>query len=302
MGHPIEYLGIFSAKFANFIESRFGDIYIKDFKYGNNGKVILSFILYYMSFAGILYLLSRKNDDERRLLGNSIELTNFFKFLQKHFLYICIFLAPSIVHIAGTHVESRYIFGLQLFLWQFLVAIVPWKEMAGRLWNHALSYSLLFIVLLGCCSAIWNYTLEQLPFYEYCLQKEPEKTCLSYEEFREKYIIAAEGQYERCVNAFNYEDSRLDLYGYIFMQEHDAGNGEYTVCFTKEGEQYYYKVDTICRNDVAQAYGDNRYEDSGIWFSNYLFDLAAGTYDVGVIIKEGQSAYYVDLLYDIEID
>lgn len=300
--YPVEYLGIFSAKFANFAESRFGELYIQNFKYRSNGKVVFNFFLYFMSFFGIFYLLSNKKNNEGKLIGNSIELTNVIDFLKKDFLYILAFLAPSLMHIMGTHVESRYVFGMQWFLWQLLAGIIPWKELAIKIWNHILSYMILFIVLLGCCSAIWNFTLEQIPFYGYCLQKEPEKTFLSQEEFEKEYTERTEAQYESCVNSFSYEEGKLSLFGYAFKMDRDASKTKYEMCFAKQGAQYYYPINTVHRNDVAKAYENECYADSGIWFSYYLFDLMPGMYDVGIIVEEGGERCFIDLQYDIEIN
>lgn len=296
--HPFEYLGIYSAKFANYMEARFGEIYIRDFKYISYGKVIFNFVIWFIAFAGLLLLLKKETD--KKLVLGSLELTNFIYFIKEYLIFVFIFIVPSLVHIAGTHVESRYVFGLQLFLWQFVCGILPWKLFLLNLKKYMVTYLVLFISLLGCCCSIWNFTLEKIPYYQYTLQNKPGMSSLSKEEFISQYEDNTGGAFETNIGVLNYEEKKLDFDGYAFEYERNCKDLKYSICFVKDGSQFYYDLDTYERSDVALEYGE-MYSDSGLHFSAYLFDLSEGVYDMGLFINDGEKDYFIDLLYDVEI-
>lgn len=160
--YPVEFLGIYTADFANAMDSRYGEIYIQSLYSKRYLKIISNFILWFIFSIGIFYQLRNSNKEQVNYNSQSIEIFNFKYFSYNYGLYILAFIIPSISQFAA-HVEPRYFILLHILVFCYVFWLCPIKEIYSYIKLYPISNGVLFIVLFGVCSSIWNLTLSNFP-------------------------------------------------------------------------------------------------------------------------------------------
>lgn len=154
--YPVEFLGIFTSKFANMIDARWDELYIQELKGIRYGIIILNFTIWFLGIAGIVFELGRARNG---ISKKSNEINNLIYFLKKYFLYVLACASPALLHLLGTHVEQRYFLPATVILWRYMAVLCPWRELVRFLYNGVISMAAIlryFIWLL----------LRDLEFYD----------------------------------------------------------------------------------------------------------------------------------------
>lgn len=237
---------------------------------------------------------------EREMVSakKSNEINNLIYFLKKYFLYILACASPALLHLLGTHVEPRYFLPVTVILWQYMAVLCPWRELVRFLYNRVISMAAIYVVLFGCCSAIWNFTIENIPFYSYIYQAEPQMIDASSEEVKE--IFDSEGVVG-CINRYALSDEKkIGISGYAFTEGKNSEDTEMAIAFIGEDKTYFYEINNTKRGDLLETYGENYYE-AAFNFDAYLWDLDKGEYSVYILLENGESKNGYDTLYKISI-
>lgn len=293
--YPVEFLGIFTSKFANMIDARWGESYIQELKGIRYGIIILNFTIWFLGIAGIIFELGRARNG---ISKKSNEITNLIYFLKKYFLYILACASPALLHLLGTHVEPRYFLPVTVILWQYMAVLCPWRELVRFLYNRVISMAAIYVVLFGCCCAIWNFTIENMPFYSYIYQAEPQIIDASSEEVKE--IFDSEGVVG-CINRYALSDEKkIGISGYAFTEGKNSEDTEMAIAFISEDKTYFYEINNTKGGDLLETYGENYYE-AAFNFDAYLWDLDKGEYSVYILLENGESKNGYDTLYKIYI-
>lgn len=295
--YPLEFLGIFAAKFANSIDARYGEVYLHQLKGMNYAVIILNFIVWFFGIAGLIFEMGKTRPD---IKVKSVELKNIVFFLKNYFLIIFACTVPGLLHLAGTHVEPRYLLPIAVFLWQYIGTLCPVKKILSFMYSRIISAAFIFMAFLGCCSAIWNFTFENIPHFSYFYQEEP--ALISEKNNVEAFMQKADSdRVTGCVNQYEFnEDKKVTLSGYVFIEGVDSAKTKMKIAFVDENEVYFYDINSTERGDVAEAYGAS-YTKSGFNFSAYLWDLESGNYNVYLILNNGEAQKIFDTLYTISL-
>lgn len=291
--YPLEFLGIFASKFANFIDSRYGELYIHELKGMKYILIILNFSVWFLGGVGLFYELG-----VQRRMGRvkNKQISNIFYFIKNYFLYIFSCTAPAFVHILGTHVEPRYILPITVFVWQYL-GNCSIKSILRFVYDNIISVSISFVVLLGCCSAIWNFTFENIPHFSYMYQKSPavlENPIDKDRDIDTENIAAVTERFE-----FN-EDKKIEIQGFAFIGEMNSKETQMKVAFVGDDKTYLYKINTMERRDISELYGQS-YLNSGFIFSAYLWDLSPEKYKVYIVMENNGIEKVYDTLKEITL-
>lgn len=279
--YPVEAIGMFAAKFANSIDSRYGELYISDWHRNRHFVIIANFALWFLGIVGVLYHINHFRQNET--LGIKKELLYIYDKREIVFVYI-ILAGPALFHLAGTHVEPRYFYPAYVVIWSYLGMICPWRSFLPYLKEHFFSLLLIFIALFGCVSSMWNFTMEKIPYFSYFYQQKPViwegETYLDLSEVDQTDVFG-------CTNQFEYdaEEQKLNMWGSCGIQESLDKNIKCKVIFSSEDIQYVYKIPN--------------YNSSYISIEMYLFDLKAGDYHIYFLLEQSGERKLYDTLYDI---
>ena len=281
--YPLEFLGIYAAKFANIIDARYGETYIVDWLKNRNFIILCNFSLWFLGVSGIVYQWREYRKEESKEWKNELL---FFTEHVESLLCILAVIGPALLHLAGTHVEARYFYPGYILLWSYLFMVCPWKQFGGYIKKHVFSTVVIFVSLLGCVCSIWNFTFEKIPFHSYFVQDRPAViTELSDSGIIQGYDSSGiEGEVDEF--SFDRNEKKMGIGGYCSWPDVDNRKIQKKLVLANEKAQYVYELNAVSRNDVIEKYGGNEnYEYTGFDFSAYLFDLEAGEYHIYIVLE-----------------
>lgn len=292
--YPLEFLGIYAAKFANIIDARYGETYIADWLKNRYFIILCNFSLWFLGISGIVYQWREYRKEESKGWKNELL---FFTEHAESVWYILAIIGPAVLHLAGTHVEPRYFYAGYVLLWCYLFMLCPWREFGGFIRNHIFSTLVIFIGLLGCVSSIWNFTFEKIPFNAYFIQDRPQVIT----ELSNGGILGENDSsgVEGSISELTYDENeeKFNMSGYCIWMDADNQKVQKKLVFANSDIQYVYELNSIPRKDVVEIYnGNENYEYTGIDFSAHLFDMESGEYHIYIILDSGTTIKVFDTL------
>lgn len=292
--YPLEFLGIYAAKFANIIDTRYGELYIHNLKRMKYGTLILGIAIWFFGLLGISNTLKIAGKPGKY---KSREINNMLFFLRHYFLALAACMMPGFLHLLGTHVEPRYFLPVTVFLWQYIGTLCPLKETFLYMYDRIISVVISFVAILGCCSAIWNFTFEKIPHFSYFYQDEP--GIIEQTNFTDGADMS---DTIGCVNRYELdEDKKITISGFAFIENIDSKDTEMKIVFVGTDRTYLYDLNVTERWDVLETYGQG-YLYSGFIFSAYLWDLEAADYNVYIVLDNANTEKIYNTLYQITLE
>jgi hypothetical protein len=158
--HPLEMLGIYTSHLVNLLDPRYGNLYFSDAIWTpmHMIRAWLSFTLWFFGFMGVIVLLG----EQRVIKSNSrmvclTEFQNLFIFIKKYGIVILYFGFSALAGMV-VHGEPRYLVAGYILLFLFFGYFYPFKRIFSIFKIHPISIIFIYIMALGCCNAIWNWT------------------------------------------------------------------------------------------------------------------------------------------------
>lgn len=282
--YPLEFLGLYMAKLANFIDPRYGNvIYIKDLNIRQYHIRILNYLLWFFSALGIgIQWGSGAQEGEE-----AMQWKNAKQFMKKYFLYVFAFLVPALIHLAGTHVEARYFYPGYVFMYTYFSMLCPWKEIGLFLKKRCFTVLVVGLALFGCLNAVWNFTFENFHYAQLFIQDDFQQKNISKYEFLKSCSDKLGAGCE--IESFAMKDSTyLSMSGYITKPDKKDGNISMALVLLSNRRQYV--------QDINLAYPEYKFS-----INKELIGLHAGSYRVGILLKEGENAKLLQTVYTVEI-
>ena len=163
--YPLEFLGMYATKFANYLDPRYGNsLYITNLNSRQYGIMIFNYLLWFLAFFGIGTELSSPEDGERT------QWENLLYFIKNYFLYIFAFILPALIHLLGTQVEVRYFYPCYILMYTYLAMLCPWKQMYKFFRKRWVTTLIICFAFFGCLNAIWNFTFENFSYADLLLK------------------------------------------------------------------------------------------------------------------------------------
>lgn len=309
--HPIEFLGIYSLKFINGIDSRYGEIYISNLIPYRTSKITLNFIIWFFAIIGIFFQLGISNEDisdkknncKNKILCN-IEIMNFLYFCKKYGMIVFIFVAPAFVHLFGTHMEARYLYPLFLMALIYLSKICPVKNLINHVLKKPITYIVFFIFALGLSSGIWSLTFDLIENSDVIFEKPPKKIILSDNRGIEN-IKSNEGELYLLTEVFSFKDNNVYFQAHTFIENLNSKDTDAKLILKGKDVMYEYDLSLKDRKDVDLNYNlknDNMYLKSGIIFEKDVSYIDSGIYSILISLENKDKKVIKNSTYTIEVD
>lgn len=289
--YPLEFLGMYATKFANFLDPRYGrSLYVVNLNARQYGTMIANYLLWFLAFWGIVVQINTNINGEKETQGRRVGI-----FIKKYALYMLAFIIPALVHLAGTHVEARYFYPSYVLMYMFLVTQCPWKRMFFELKSKWITLLIICLSIFGCLNSIWNFTFESFNYAQLLLDDGFETSQINKESLLEQNSTAQNISYD--IWAFDIDsDMHLSMTGYICAFEKESKDSNLTLILTKSDITYFFDV-----NLADNAYMDDIYKRSKFSIEKELIGLEEGNYEVGFILTNGsdESVVYTDRCVEI---
>ncbi|TCL59355.1 hypothetical protein EDD76_10492 [Kineothrix alysoides] len=278
--YPLEFLGLYTTKFANYIDPRYGnEVYVKDLNSRQYLIMVSNFLLWLSMFLGLGIQINRDVEN-----GGSSQFKNIKVFFQRYFLYIFAFILPALIHLAGTHVEARYFYPCYVILYMYLASECPWKEVWNLLKKKTVTIAIVSIALFGCVNSIWNFTFEDFNysslFFEHGYSLEKKDITTLIEENHDELNINYDVWSLEMTNG-----THLKMSGYIVALEKDSSKSELKLALCSADKVYLYEINITDNMNEAEMYRNSKFS-----IDKELVGLDAGEYQMGLILEnEGES-------------
>lgn len=291
--YPLEFLGMYATKFANFMDPRYGtDIYVSNLNSRQYVHMVLNYLIWFITCLGIGVNLSNRENGENKYQWN-----NCVIFLKKNFLYIVAFVVPALIHLAGTHVEARYFYPIYLLIYSYLAMICPWGKLVEYIRKNAITIVIVGLAIFGCLNSIWNFTFERFNYAELLIEKD-----LSVEE-KDLQSFLAENQgnlvLQHDVWKMEIDDKKhLSMQGYICAIDRNSNDNQLYVVFCSDNKQYMYKINLY---DNPYMSGEEQYSKSKYSIEKELANLSNGDYQIGLLLVNNEDRNIVMTPYTVNI-
>lgn len=290
--YPFEFLGMYAAKFANYLDPRYAnDIYLNDLNSRQYIIMFVNYLLWFITFMGISVNINNNVEE-----GKATQRINVNIFIKKYALYVLAFIIPAIIHLAGTQVEVRYFYPCYVLMYAFLVSICPWKKIKILLQRKGITIAVICFALFGCMNAIWNFTFENFDYSQLLYDKEFVRVSDSKENIL---------QLDTGTQSLNYdiwtfdmdEKNYLTMTGYIYAMDKNAINSDMNLVLVGMDATYLLDI-----NLTDNVYMEGLYKKSKFSISKDLIELDSGKYEIGFILtnKQDTSVIFTDKYLEIQ--
>lgn len=286
---PLEFLGLYAAKFANSIDPRYGnDIYITDL---NSQQYLIMICNYFLWFIGILGLGAELN----RGTGAFVQWANTKKFFCNYFIYILAFIVPALVHLAGTHTEARYFYPCYVLLYAFLGTLCPWRDVWVFAKQRFVAVMIVCLAVFGCLNSIWNFTFENFHYAQLLMEDSFRCEDVSREEFVQENTGGLTIEYD-IWSMEQKDNTYISLSGYVIALNKKSDDSRLTLVLSSDSRQYLYDI-----NLTSNPYMEDPYIKSKYSINKELVGLNEGKYQIGFLLKNGTEAGIVFTGKEIQI-
>lgn len=276
--YPLEFLGLYTAKFVNSIDPRYGnEVYIKNL---NSRQYLIMVWNYSLWFFGMMGLGVELNKGK----GKTVQWTNMTKFMSGYFLYILSFIVPALIHLAGTHIEARYFYPCYVLLYTYLGMLCSWREMWQFVKQRFITVAIAYIVIFGCLNSIWNFTFENFHYAQLLMEDGFRYEDTSRKKFMQNYSDDLKIEYD-IWSLEQKDQTYLKLSGYIFALNKESENSNLTLVLSSEDRQYMYDIH-LFRNPNTK----HPYEKSKFSINKELVCLEEGDYSICFLLKNGTNS------------
>lgn len=290
--YPLEFLGMYASKFANFIDPRYGtEIYVTDLNSRQYVCMILNYLIWFMTCLGLGIAISNKEGSENKYQWN-----NLIIFIRKYFLYIVAFVCPALIHLAGTHVEARYFYPIYSLIYSYLAMICPWRNIINYVRRNCITVVIVGIAIFGCLNSIWNFTFERFNYSELLIEEDFSTETESLSEFLTDNQGNLVLQYD--VWRMEVDDKKhLSMQGYILAENRDCDDNQMYIVFCSNDKQYMYKINLY--NNPYMS--DEQYSKSKYSVEKELANLEAGDYQIAFLLINKDDKNVVMTPYTVNI-
>ena len=275
--YPLEFLGMYSTKFANCLDPRYGDnLYIMDLDSRQYGVMISNYLLWFLAFWGISLQMNTEKIDKKMS-----QVSNVGFFIRRYALYIGAFIVPSIIHLAGTHIEARYFYPCYVLMYIFLGALCPWRKMFDEFKKKWITVGIICIALFGCLNAIWNFTFENFNYSQLLTDND----YVIKQGGKETIILEDSNTQSINYDIWSFEmkdETYLSMTGYILALDKKAEDSELSLVLSSENTSYIFDI-----NLTENVYAEDEYKYSKYSINKELVGLGSGQYEIGFILKNG---------------
>lgn len=290
--YPLEFLGMYATKFANFVDPRYADnIYVTNLNARQYTIMILNYILWFLAFWGIALCINIDVNDGERSQGRNVII-----FIKKYAIYILAFIVPALIHLAGTHVEARYFYPCYIFIYIFLSVLCPWKVLLRELKKKWITVSIIFVTLFGCLNSIWNFTFENFNYSQLLIDNKFVQSMDSKEMILQEDTGTQSVNYDIWTLDMD-ESDYLKMTGYIFALNKKAEESELKLALVGSNSTYLFDI-----NLTDNVYMDGEYKKSKFSINKELVELDSGKYEIGFILtnKADKSVCFTDQYLEIQ--
>lgn len=287
--YPLEFLGLYTAKFVNSIDPRYGnEIYNFDLNSDQYLVLICNYFLWFMGAIGLGVELSKGN-------GTSIQWTNTKKFFCNYFIYILAFIAPALVHLAGTHIEARYFYPCYVLLYAYLSILCPWRDVWVFVKQRFVAVMIVCLAVFGCLNSIWNFTFENFHYAQLLMEDSFRCEVVSREEFTQENTGGLSIEYD-IWSMEQKNNTYISLSGYVIALNKKSGDSRLTLVLSSDSRQYLHDI-----NLTSNPYMEDPYIESKYSINKELVGMDEGIYQIGFLLKNGTETGVVFTGKEIQI-
>lgn len=287
--YPLEFLGLYAAKFANSIDPRYGNnIYITDL---NSQQYLIMICNYFLWFIGVLGLGAELS----RGTGAFVQWANMKKFFCNYFIYILAFIVPALVHLAGTHTEARYFYPCYVLLYAYLGMLCPWRDVWAFVRRRFVAVLIVCLAVFGCLNSIWNFTFENFRYAQLLMEDSFRCEDVSREEFVQENTGGLTIEYD-IWSMEQKDNTYISLSGYVIALNKKSDDSRLTLVLSSDSRQYFYDI-----NLTSNPYMEDPYIESKYIINKELVGLDEGKYQIGFLLKNGTEAGVVFTGKEIQI-
>lgn len=168
--NPLEMLGLYMAKVINGLDSRFGEVYIKDLYSKRPVRVLLSYTILFLFFWGIFLKFQKETTVQRNALDTQYTLMKATKkillnpeiggtifIFKQYWIYLIFFGLPLLVHTAAP-IEPRYYFMIFISAFFYVSSTKSYCNLKESFVRRPISVVFAYVAVLGVFLSIWTGT------------------------------------------------------------------------------------------------------------------------------------------------